>query len=163
MAIFDKILGRKEREKPAGKAAPVKAAKKPVEKLASDQKKSEPIKPEKKVAKEAKPPKVTRRTKSDKKAANLAHLVLSEPLVTEKSTSLGQLNKYVFRVDSQAGKNTVRQAVEDYYGVQVLKVNIIKIRPKKRIQGRTVGFKKGYKKAIVTLQAGDTIGFAEGV
>ena len=62
-----------------------------------------------------------------------------------------------------SGKFQIKEAIEGYYGVQVVSVNTIKINPKKRIHGRTIGWKKGFKKAVVTLRAGDTIGIAEGV
>lgn len=71
---------------------------------------------------------------------------------------MGQFGKYVFKVNPRAGKHEIKSAVEDYYGVGVTKVNIIKIHPKKRIHGRIVGYKQGFKKAIVTLQEGDAIG-----
>ncbi|MDD5490019.1 MAG: 50S ribosomal protein L23 [Candidatus Moranbacteria bacterium] len=93
----------------------------------------------------------------------MAHRILVEPFITEKSTSLGEFNKYVFRVDQKAGKRQIKEAIQDYYGVRVASVHTIKIHPKKRIHGRTIGYKKGYKKAIVTLVAGDTIGINESV
>ena len=101
--------------------------------------------------------------KTAKKEENAAHSVLIAPIISEKTTAFGQLNKYVFKVRPEAGKYDVKSAVEGYYGVSVTKVNIVKIHPKKRIHGRTIGWKQGFKKAIVTLQAGDTIGIVEGV
>ncbi len=76
---------------------------------------------------------------------------------------LGAENKYVFKVSQHSGKFQIKEAIEGYYGVKVVAVNTIKIPPKKRIHGRFVGYKKGYKKAIVKLRQGDTIGVAEGV
>ena len=69
--------------------------------------------------------------------------------------------KYVFLVDRNATKGEIRHAVEEIYAgqkVRVTAVNTINVRAKKRrVRGR-VGFKPTYKKAIVTLSAGDTIG-----
>ena len=80
--------------------------------------------------------------------------MLLENLISEKATMLASQNKYVFKVDKYAGKFQIKEAVEGYYGVQVVSVNTIKISPKKRIQGRTIGWKKGFKKAVVTLRQG---------
>ena len=99
----------------------------------------------------------TKAKKILKKEENIAHRILIEPFVTEKSTSLGQFNKYVFKVDQKAGKSQIRKRFRIITEFGVTGVNIIKIHPKKRIHGRMVGYKKGYKKAIVTLQTGDTI------
>jgi len=165
MGIFDKILGKKEEvTKPQPKAdQPPAGANK------SDEKKTAPIKAEKvkerpvKKAKTEKPKKEVAKRKIAKKDDNIAHEVLLENLISEKSTMLAAENKYVFKVHPKAGKFLIKEAVEGYYGVQVVGVNTIKINPKKRIHGRTIGWKKGFKKAIVTLRQGDTIGAAEGV
>jgi large subunit ribosomal protein L23 len=109
------------------------------------------------------PKKPEKARKIVKKEDSIAHKILIEPFITEKSTSLGQFNKYVFKVDRKAGKNQIKEAIQDYYGVEVTKVNVIKIHPKKRIHGRTIGWKKGFKKAVVTLKEGDLIGVADGV
>jgi large subunit ribosomal protein L23 len=165
MAFLDRILGKKSAKGgPAsgGEKKPEKKNKKPVA-VKTEKKKDGPIKR----AKTEKPKKTKAKTekaaKAVKKEENIAYSVLIEPFVTEKSTSLGQFNKYVFKVDQNAGKRQIRKAVQDYYGVRVTGVNIIKIHPKKRIHGRTIGYKQGYKKAIVTLQQGDTIGINESV
>ncbi len=110
-----------------------------------------------------KPKKNIKTRKIVKKEENIAYETLLEPLVSEKSTVLGQFNKYVFNVHTKASKFQIKSAVESYYGVGVTKVNVIKIHPKRRIHGRTVGWKQGFKKAVVTLQQGDTIGVAESV
>jgi large subunit ribosomal protein L23 len=89
--------------------------------------------------------------------------VLLENLISEKATMLAAQNKYVFKVLKHAGKFQIKEAVEGYYGVQVVSVNTIRISPKKRIHGRTIGWKKGFKKAVVTLREGDTIAAVEGV
>ncbi len=157
MGILDRILGKKEKEskKAEKKIAPFKAEKrKPFSAEKTPRGKT------KKVAKSKKESKIR---KVAKKENNIAHQILIEPLMTEKATNLGQLNKYVFKVFPGANKSQVKSAVEDYYGVGVVSVNIVKIHPKKRIQGQTIGWKQGFKKAIVTLQAGDTIGAVEGV
>ena len=88
-----------------------------------------------------------------KKEENIAHKVLLENLISEKSTLLAAAEQICFQGDEGAGKFQIKEAIEGYYGVQVVSVNTIKINPKKRIHGRTIGWKKGFKKAIVTLQS----------
>ncbi len=94
--------------------------------------------------------------------------------VTEKANMLGQLQtntsnpsvkkcnspKYVFIVDKRAKKQEIKQALEEIYSdrsIKVVSVNTITAKPKAcRLRGRS-GMKPGFKKAIVTLEAGDTI------
>lgn len=94
--------------------------------------------------------------------------------VTEKARVMEQLQhnssnpcikkcdspKYVFVVDQKANKQEIARAVEEIYaekGVRVVSVNTSRIKPKtRRVRGRT-GLKAGYKKAVVTLEAGDSI------
>ncbi|MDO8529710.1 MAG: 50S ribosomal protein L23 [bacterium] len=95
--------------------------------------------------------------------SDFAYRFLIEPWITEKSHQEMAQNKYIFRVDSKASKNNVKKAVEDQYKVKVINVNTVNIHPKKRIYGKSKGFKSGYKKAIVTLKKGDKIELFEGV
>jgi large subunit ribosomal protein L23 len=85
------------------------------------------------------------------------HSVVIEPLVTEKSSLAGQMNKYVFKIKSSANKNEVKKAIEGFYNVNVTDVNILKTAPKPRRIGRIIGVKRGFKKAIVTLKEGESI------
>lgn len=96
-------------------------------------------------------------------AGDLAHRVLVEPMITEKSHQLMTENKYVFQVSGSANKRQVAEAVKEMYNVTVEKVNVVTIHPKKRVYGRTVGWKSGFKKAIVKLKEGDKIEIFEGV
>jgi large subunit ribosomal protein L23 len=161
MGIFDRFKSeKKEEKKPAEKKRGSKNV--AAEKKAKLKSKKEVLKKPARIAGQSVAGGEAKRKKVSKRENNIAHNVLLELLVTEKSTELGQLGKYAFKVNQDAGKNRVKEAVEGYYGVGVTKVNIVKIRPKKRLHGRTVGWKKGFKKAIVTLQEGDAIG-AEGV
>jgi large subunit ribosomal protein L23 len=88
--------------------------------------------------------------------------VLIAPVVSEKSYSLIENNKYSFRVHPRAHKLQVRQAVEELFGVKVEGVNIVKVQPKPKRRGMTKGKKPGWKKAIVQLRAGDRIEIFEG-
>lgn len=83
--------------------------------------------------------------------------VLLEPWITEESTRSAELNKYIFKVTINATKKDVETAVEGIYKVKVESVNTIKMRRKMRARGRIIGWRSGYKKAIVTLKEGDSI------
>jgi len=93
-----------------------------------------------------------------KKGASSAYKVLVEPHVTEKATDLESKNKYVFKVFPKTNKIEVKKAVESLYGINVINVSIINIPRKKRRVGRMrQGWRKGYKKAIVTIKQGQKI------
>ena len=89
--------------------------------------------------------------------------VLIRPLVTEKTSGMMQDNKYTFEVALKATKTEIRQAVEKIFNVQVEKVATIRVLGKVKRMGRTQGKRSDYKKAIVTLKAGESIEFFEGV
>jgi len=110
----------------------------------------------KKVA-EVKVEKKEKKTRKKKKVSFLAPRVLKEPHITEKATNLAGENKYVFKIYSQANKNQIKKAIEELYGVRVEEVRVINISRKPRRLGKTPGFKKGYKKAIVTIKKGQKI------
>ena len=85
--------------------------------------------------------------------------ILIRPLVTEHSTDLMQDGKFVFVVDKRANKIQIAQAVEEIFKVNVVDVNTINVKGKTKRRGRTVGRTDAYKKAIVKLEAGQTIEF----
>ncbi len=91
-----------------------------------------------------------------------ARQVLIAPVVSEKSYSLIEDNKYSFRVHDKAHKTQVRQAVEELFDVKVEGVNIVKVQPKPKRRGMSRGRKPGWKKAVVQLRAGDRIEIFEG-
>ena len=91
-----------------------------------------------------------------------ARQVLIAPVVSEKSYSLIEENKYSFRVHEKAHKTQVRQAVEQLFDVKVEGVNIVKVQPKPKRRGMSRGKKPGWKKAIVQLRQGDRIEIFEG-
>jgi len=91
-----------------------------------------------------------------------ARQVVIAPVVSEKSYSLIEDNKYSFRVHPRAHKTEIRQAVEEIFDVKVEAVNILKVRPKPKRRGWHRGQKPGWKKAIVQLREGDRIEIFEG-
>jgi large subunit ribosomal protein L23 len=83
--------------------------------------------------------------------------VLIAPVVSEKSYSLIEDNKFSFRVHPDAHKTQIRQAVEELFDVHVESVNVSQVRPKPKRRGLTRGKKPGWKKAIVRIREGETI------
>jgi large subunit ribosomal protein L23 len=90
--------------------------------------------------------------------------VLKRPLITEKATFLkGSTNSVSFEVDRRAKKKQIQEAVEKLFKVKVTDVRTMNVSGKVKRRGRTVGLRPGWKKAIVTLKAGEKIEFFEGV
>jgi len=85
------------------------------------------------------------------------------PNVTEKSTSLSEFNKVVFKVHKGANKNTIKKNIEKIFKVNVIKINTINLKGKSKIVRNKKAYKSGYKKAIVTLKKGQSIDLATGI
>ncbi len=92
-----------------------------------------------------------------------AYRILIKPLVTEKVSTLGAENKYVFQVAKNVNKIEVTKAVTEVYGIKPISVNMINAKGKKVRYGRISGRRKNWKKAIVTLPEGKSINVYEGV
>jgi len=85
------------------------------------------------------------------------------PIVTEKSTTLSEQNKVVFKVPNNSNKLILKKNIEKIFKVNVTKINIIKKKSKNKItRGRKVKI-KGYKKAIITLKKGQSIDLTTGI
>ena len=85
------------------------------------------------------------------------------PIITEKATSLSENNKVVFKVRDDASKKTIKKNIEKIFKVNVIKVNTITKKSKSKIIRGKIGYKKGYKKALVALKKGQSIDLATGV
>jgi len=85
------------------------------------------------------------------------------PNITEKSTSLSEFNKIVFKVRKDINKNIIKKNIEKIFKVNVIKINTINIKGKNKIIRNKKAFKPGYKKAIITLKKGQTIDLSTGV
>jgi len=83
--------------------------------------------------------------------------ILLKPVISEKTTELAGLNKYVFRVATNANKQTVAHAVTKIFGVKPEKINIMMVRGKIRRLRFKAGKRSAWKKAIVTLKPGEKI------
>ncbi len=89
------------------------------------------------------------------------HTIILGPVISEKSYSLIEHNKYTFKVDPRAKKPAIAQAVKEIFNVKVEGVNIIKTRSKPKRRGMVRGRTISGKKAIVQLSEGDKIEFFE--
>ncbi len=91
--------------------------------------------------------------------------VLKRPILTEKTDYQRDNNQYIFEVDRQANKIQIKQAVETIFGVKVVAVNTMVIKPKRRRMGRKmIVSHPAWKRAVVTLAPGERIReFFEGV
>ena len=85
--------------------------------------------------------------------------IIFAPIITEKSASMENEGKYVFKVDVRANKMQIKQAIEKAFNVNVEKINTMNNHPKDRRVGRYTGKTNRYKKAIVKLAKGQTISF----
>tara|TARA_B100000745_G_scaffold104977_1_gene67103 strand:- start:155 stop:448 length:294 start_codon:yes stop_codon:yes gene_type:complete len=96
------------------------------------------------------------------KKIHLYDTILS-PIVTEKSTTLSDQNKIVFKVPDSANKKNLKKNIEKIFKVNVTKINIINKKSRNKItRGRKVKV-MGYKKAIITLQKGQNIDLTTGI
>ena len=90
--------------------------------------------------------------------------VLRRPMVTEKGTRLGGENKYVFEVYRGSNKHQIREAVEKAFNVHVVGVNVINVKGKpRRARGGRAIHAPNWRKAVITLAAGDKIELFEGI
>ena len=94
-----------------------------------------------------------------------AHEIIIRPIVSERSFSGMEQNKYTFEVAKDANKYQIKDAVEEIFGVKVAKVNTINVSGKaKRMGAGRPGTTRAWKKAYVTLTADSkTIEFFEGM
>ena len=80
-----------------------------------------------------------------------AYDIVLAPVISERSMDDAQKRKYTIKVARDANKTQVRNAVEEIFGVEVAKVNIMNYDGKVKRLGRNVGTTSAYRKAIVTL------------
>ena len=77
--------------------------------------------------------------------------VIIKPVISENSMDQAAMKKYTFKVAPEANKTQIKNAVEEIFGVDVKKVNVMNFNGKLKRMGRTQGRTAAYKKAIVTL------------
>jgi large subunit ribosomal protein L23 len=93
--------------------------------------------------------------------------IILRPVISEKSMDETQRGKYTFAVHDDANKLQIKAAVEELFKVTVTEVNVLTTKAKEksrnRRRGRVRGYTSPWKKAVVTVKAGDKIEFFEGV
>ncbi len=82
-----------------------------------------------------------------------AYDIIISPVITEQSMEDLDIKKYAFKVAKDANKIEIKKAVEEIFGVTVIKVTTTHVRGKLRRQGRTQGKSADWKKAVVKLSA----------
>lgn len=88
--------------------------------------------------------------------------IVIRPIITEKTMAGNAMKKYTFEVAKNSTKIDIKRAVEELFGVEVSKVNTLHVRGQLRRQGRTQGYTRSWKKAVVTLtENSKTIEFFE--
>ena len=94
-----------------------------------------------------------------------AYDIIRKPVITEQSMDGVADKKYVFKVAVNASKPEIKAAIEEIFGVKVLKVNTLRQQGKVKRTGRfPAGPRAEYKKAVVTLTADSkTIELFEGM
>lgn len=93
----------------------------------------------------------------------LAREIIVRPLVTEKATQLKATgNQYLFQVNRRANKIEIKKAIEEIFHVHVTSVRTAQMIGKKKRMGRFEGKRPDWKKAVVTLQEGESIQLFEG-
>lgn len=153
MSFLDRFL-RKQKEKQLEKQADKQHG---VPKVLKSEK-SKKVKKEGKVETPIKP-----KAKIKSKFQIDVNSVLIKPLITEKISDGAALGKYAFMVAPASNKLSIKKAVSNLYGVEVLNVRVINSIGKSVRYGRTFGKRKDWKKAIVTLAPGEKIEIYEGV
>lgn len=92
------------------------------------------------------------------------HDILIRPVISEKSVAETERNNYTFAVARDANKFQIKAAVEAEFKVDVLGVRVMTVKPKEKSRGRrTKGMVPGWRKAVVTIAAGQKIELFEAV
>lgn len=85
------------------------------------------------------------------------HIIIYQPVISEKSIQQSGVNKYAFKVDSRANATMIKIAIEKLFKVNVLSVNTLCVKGKPKKHQRTKVKRADWKKAVVTLKPGQTI------
>jgi large subunit ribosomal protein L23 len=83
---------------------------------------------------------------------NNPHDIILKPLVTERSMMQIEEKKYTFKVDKNANKYQIKDAIEEIFDVKVEKVSVMNIQGKMKRMGKNEGRRASWKKAIIKLK-----------
>ena len=86
-----------------------------------------------------------------------AYDIIKRPIITEQSMADTEMKRYTFEVAKDATKIEIAKAIEEIFGVKVVRVNTLTVKPKTKRVRYVAGKTRSWKKAIVTLAEGDTI------
>ena len=86
-----------------------------------------------------------------------AHEIIIRPVVSERSFSEMEQNKYTFEVHKDANKFQIKDAVEEIFGLKVTRVNTLIVKPKTKRVRYVAGKTRSWKKAVVTVAEGQSI------
>ena len=81
-----------------------------------------------------------------------AYDIIIKPIISERSMDDVQKRKYTFKVAPKANKTQVKHALEEIFDIEIVSVNIMNVKGKKKRMGRNEGVTASSKKAIVTLK-----------
>ena len=97
--------------------------------------------------------------------ATNAYDIIKRPVITEQSMEQTEMKRYTFEVPKSANKIEIAKAVEEIFGVKVVKVNTLNMQGKEKSTGAyPKGRRPSWKKAMVTLsEDSKTIEFFEGM
>jgi large subunit ribosomal protein L23 len=105
--------------------------------------------------------------KDEKKGLTLSterlYGVVRGPVITEKATRGSEHSQVTFRVALDASKPEIKAAIESLFGVKVRAVNTLRVEGKKKVSRGRRGQRSDFKKAIVTLEQGQTIDVTAGI
>lgn len=88
---------------------------------------------------------------------NKAKTIIRSPVITEKSTKVSQFNQFVFNVDIKSNAKEIKIAIEKLFKVKVAKVNTLITLGKVKTFKGSIGQRIARKRAIVTLEQGNSI------
>jgi large subunit ribosomal protein L23 len=83
--------------------------------------------------------------------------IIIRPIISEKSYAMIEQNRYTFEVAKSSNKTQIAQAISEIFGVSVTDVNTMNVTGKPRRVRVAKGKTRDWKKAVVTLKAGDTL------
>ena len=86
-----------------------------------------------------------------------AHEIIIRPIVSERSYSAMEENKYTFEVHKDANKYQIKDAIEEIFDVKVVRVNTLNVKPKIKRVRYIAGKTRSWKKAVVTVAEGQSI------
>ena len=86
-----------------------------------------------------------------------AYDIIKRPIITEQSMAETEAKKYTFEVAKSANKIEIAKAVEEIFGVKVVRVNTLNVKPKTKRVRYVAGKTRSWKKAVVTMAEGQSI------